>query len=218
MLSYTLAPHATYPHQLRQAVELLRYTLTELKHSPSDVSIAGDSAGANLALGLLSHLLHPHPEIPSLELSAPLATAILLAPWSSFRTDWPSTTYNSQKDVVGPYANDMWYKSFLGGRPRDAYNEPLSAAEGWWGNLEGKVREILVCGGSDEVLVDSIRELNKVLGVSEYLRNYVWERAKKDMWLTVCNFGAGGTSKYYDGYCGWGVARSALCCGFGWGG
>lgn len=161
---YTLAPHATYPHQLHEGVEVVRHVSTALKREPQDIIIAGDSAGANLSVGILSHLLHPHPEIPPLELDNALGAAILLAPWASFRSDWPSNRYNANKDLVSAHVGDKWSESFLGGKERDGYNEPLSAREGWFEGLGGVVREVLVVGGGDEVLVDCIRALAEILG------------------------------------------------------
>lgn len=160
---YTLAPHAVYPRQLQEGVEVLRYICTDLKRRPQDVFIAGDSAGANLAVGVLSHLLHPHPDIPPLELDGPLGAAILLAPWASFRTDWPSEAYNAQKDLVSKWLGNYWSASFLGGMERDAYNEPVHAPAGWFKGLDGIVSEVLVVGGADEILVDVIRALAKIL-------------------------------------------------------
>ncbi|KAK4695550.1 hypothetical protein P7C71_g2233, partial [Lecanoromycetidae sp. Uapishka_2] len=168
LLAYTLVPHGTYPTQLREAVELLRHTVTELKKKPEDVSIGGDSAGANLAIGVLSHLMHPHPEIEPLRLETNLGAAILLAPWASFRTDWPSTTYNANKDIVSARAGDKWSQSFLGGKEKDAYNEPLSADPGWWRGLDDVVRDIMVVGGGDEVLIDCIRELARQFEVCNH--------------------------------------------------
>ena len=129
------------------------------------MSIGGDSAGANLAVGVLSHMLHPHPEINPLKLEGKLRAAILLAPWASFRTDWPSSRYNANKDVVSAVAGDKWSQSFLGGKEPDEYNEPLTAKEDWWEGLDGVVRDILVVGGGDEVLLDCIRELARRLEV-----------------------------------------------------
>lgn len=57
--------------------------------------------------------------------------------------------------------NDLWSESYLGGKKRDAYNEPLAAEEGWWLGLEGVVKEGLIAGGGDEMLADVIRELGK---------------------------------------------------------
>lgn len=163
MPDYTLAPHATYPHQLREGVEVIRHICTTSERKPRDITIAGDSAGANLAVGISSHLLHPHPEIAPLELDHALRAAILLAPWASFRTDWPSNRYNANKDIFSAHMSNMWSDSFLGGKDKDGYNEPLSAPEGWFEGLDGVVGEVLVLGGGDEVLVDCIRALAKIL-------------------------------------------------------
>ncbi|KAF6232796.1 hypothetical protein HO173_009010 [Letharia columbiana] len=163
ILSYTLAPHAIYPRQLQQAVELLRHVITSLHHQPESIIIGGDSAGGNIAVGILSHLLHPHPEIEPLrfEDGAKLRAAILLAPWASFRHDWPSSKNNTSKDLVTDKVGDKWSMAFLGGQKREGYNEPLAAEEGWWLGLEGVVKECLVLGGADELLADSIRELGR---------------------------------------------------------
>lgn len=48
--SYELAPYARYPHQLIQAVEVLRHLVTELKYDPANIILGGDSAG-KLCLG-----------------------------------------------------------------------------------------------------------------------------------------------------------------------
>ncbi len=206
MLAYTLAPHQTYPAQLREAVECVRYTVTELKKRPENVSIGGDSAGANLAIGVLSHMMHPHPEIKPLDLEGKLGAAILLAPWASFRTDWPSSKYNANKDIVSTVVGDKWSQSFVGDRARDGYNEPLSAEQGWWEGLDTVVREIMVVGGGDETLLDCIRELAKRFEVG-------------CKWVLFLNMGADdGTGctpqcDYCD--CGWRVARYAYGGSFG---
>ena len=105
--------------------------------------------------------MHPHKEVTPLQLdgSAKLASAILLAAWCSFRTDWPSSRYNAKKDLVSPNAGNQWSESFLGGKAKDGYSEPLSAEEGWWDGLKDVVEEIFMAGGGDEILVDPIREL-----------------------------------------------------------
>ena len=45
--AYGLAPYATWPTQLEQGVESLRYVLEELGRKPGNVMLAGDSAGAS---------------------------------------------------------------------------------------------------------------------------------------------------------------------------
>ena len=65
--------------------------------------------------------------------------------------------------MVSHHLGDLWSVSFLGGKERDAYNEPLSAEEGWWRGLDGVVTECLVTGGGDEVLADVVREVGRRL-------------------------------------------------------
>ena len=167
-LAYTLAPYAHYPRQLIQGVELLRYVLNDLNRKPENIIIGGDSAGGNLTSGILSHLSHPHPSIAPLELSAPLRGIVLLAPWTSFDPGaWESVKYNQYKDTVTPASSNRWSDNFLGGKPRDEYNEPMTADPEWWRGL--KAEEVLVVCGSDEILVDSIKVFTGKVKVSAYL-------------------------------------------------
>lgn len=156
-LSYTLAPAASYPRQLTQGVELLRHTLQHLGKSPSEIVLAGDSAGGNLALGVLSHLSHPHPSIAPIGLAEPLRAAVLIAPWCSFETTADSFRRNAYKDCIGPSSLGPWSRAFMGGAAPDNYNQPLRAPAGWWEGL--KVAEVLIVAGADEVLVDYVKEL-----------------------------------------------------------
>ncbi len=165
-LGYTLAPHAHYPQQLTQGVELLRHLINDLNRKPENIIIGGDSAGANLLLGILSHISHPHPAIAPLELSAPLRGVVLLGPWTSFDNEgWESVKYNKYKDAVTPRAANLWSSNFLGGKPRDQYNEPIVAEAEWWRGL--RVEEVLVVAGGDEVLLDSTKTFEGKLQVSD---------------------------------------------------
>lgn len=79
---YDLAPNAQWPRQLEQAVAILRYALQTIGRQPSDIVLQGDSSGGNLALALLSHLAHPHPQVtvPRLLLDGTLGGTLLLSP------------------------------------------------------------------------------------------------------------------------------------------
>ena len=137
VLGYTCAPEGQYPLQLRQGAESLLWLLSAQGKKPEDVShcfpcktiatcwlicsaqifIGGDSAGANLALGLLSHILHPHPKFEDelrIKLPNPLAGAILTSPWIKFPTDDDSTTRNAGSDFVCREAADRWGAAFHG--------------------------------------------------------------------------------------------------------
>ncbi|KAI0265808.1 Alpha/Beta hydrolase protein [Gloeopeniophorella convolvens] len=62
-LEYSMAPQAQFPIQLRQANAALTHLLEHGAH-PSNIVLCGDSAGGNLALQAISHILHPLPNLP----------------------------------------------------------------------------------------------------------------------------------------------------------
>ncbi|KAF4629861.1 hypothetical protein G7Y89_g8280 [Cudoniella acicularis] len=142
-LSYSLAPGQQYPYQLKQVVALLAYLLEEAGKKP-------ENARANLALGLLSNLLHPHPSLPSLQVAEPLRGAVLVSPWVSFNTSSPSYMENQNRDVVTANILKKWAAYYLGTSKADEYNQPLLASDEWWQGLGNKVREIMITAGTNE--------------------------------------------------------------------
>lgn len=168
LIEYTLAPEATYPTQLKETSAVLARLLTLRK--PADIIISGDSAGGNLALALLSHLLHPHPEVPAVKLDAPLSGALIYSPWAGFSTDYPSFA-NVSLDMLSPLSLRKWSAMFLGransSNPEadpgpvtgDAYTESSKNPTSWWEGMQTICSEIFVCYGGDEVLADAIEEL-----------------------------------------------------------
>lgn len=156
-LAYSLAPGASYPTQLRQSVESLRYILHTTNRDPSQVMIGGDSAGGNLALAVLLHLTHPHPEIEPLHLPKPLRGVFAFAPWVSFRRDWPSLESNRYKDIIPKEGLEVWAKSYLNGKSEgDSWSEPFLAPTEWW---RGALAEqVLVLAGGDEILLNAVEE------------------------------------------------------------
>ena len=177
--AYSLVP-VTYPQQLKEGVEALRYVLDTLKVPPRKICLAGDSAGGNLALGVLSHVLHPHREIEPLRwieegmeyVETPkLDSLLLMSPWCSFdmkaRVD-PMYGTNKEKDLVDDRIGRKWSSAFLGGREGDAYSEPLSSRneKGWWDGLPNLVDQVWMSAGEEEVLLGSIQQMKEVLMVS----------------------------------------------------
>lgn len=163
LLAYTCAPEAQYPTQLCQAAELLDHLIKEGRN-PRDIIIAGDSAGANLSLALLSHLLHPHPDVPSkIELSEPIKAAVLISPWVNFDVNQSSFDRNVNTDLLCKPAGKRWADAFTGDAKLDAYNQPILADKDWFDNLDSIVGDILVWGGGGEVLIDSITQITEQL-------------------------------------------------------
>ncbi|KAI9923852.1 hypothetical protein MW887_008334, partial [Aspergillus wentii] len=156
-VEYTLTPRSLYPTQLRQSVEALRYILTETKRSPTNVLVGGDSAGGNLALAVLLHLSHPHPEIEPVEVSEPLRAVLGIAPWVNYQCRGPSVERNKYKDIIDTVFLNKYSTDYLNGSTvGDNWSEPSRAPLEWW---EGaKVQQSLIVAGSDEILLSGIEE------------------------------------------------------------
>lgn len=167
ILSYDVAPYATYPRQLAQAAMMLNHLLTTLNRPASKILIGGDSAGGHLSVNLLAHMLHPHPDRSVPEIKLPegqkLAAALLISPWVEFSTHAPAFKRNAWKDILPIALVDRWSGKFMGGAPRDSYNSPLTAPRDWWSGLNGILSKVYVCGGSDEVLIDDIIKFKDIL-------------------------------------------------------
>lgn len=134
-----------------------------------------------MALSLISHLLHPHSDVPKVDLNGPLAGALLVSPWTKFGTDDDSVKRNATSDYVTASASVRWSTSFLGkhssvscsrrsitdylsgSKSLDNYNQPILADVSWFSGIESKVKEILIWGGGGEVLIDSINVISKKL-------------------------------------------------------
>jgi acetyl esterase/lipase len=145
---------------------VLSYLLNEGGKSPSNIMIAGDSAGGGLALSLLSHLLHPHLDIPKIQLHEPLRGAFLYSPWVSFDTNHDSFKRNALKDVLVPNMLRKWGGMYLGTVTSETdpgittggnnYSEPILGNSSWWQGMNNVVRDIWMFGGEDEVFSDSL--------------------------------------------------------------
>ena len=165
-LEYTLTPRGSYPTQLRQAVEGVRYILNDTHRPPSRVILGGDSAGANLVMSILLHLSHPHPAIEPIELGPgeKLGGALACSPWVSFSSDWPSVQQNKRKDIIYYKCSGVWAAAYLNGKKSDSWSEPFLAPTDWWTGV--KADHVLFTVGTDEVLASSILSFARNFEVS----------------------------------------------------
>ena len=157
------SPNGRFPAALQDAVTAYRYIL-DLDVPPSQIILSGDSAGGNLALGLLRYIgenadLFPHP---------PPSAALLWSPWldltvapdnyathPNFRTDYlprafiswalraypgrlpPSHPYISPSRHPFPTTTPIWLSVGTLEVLRDQGVEFASAMEGMRGNRVG---------------------------------------------------------------------------------
>jgi acetyl esterase/lipase len=160
LLDYDTAPASQYPRQLTQAVEFLRYTTTTLNHAPSSIILAGDSAGGSLILGLLGHILHPHPSISPLMLKEPLRGAAMSSPVVDLDFSKPSFARARLIDPAPVSTLDKWMADYVGAGDyadvEDFYLQPGRALALWWEGSEQAVDEILIAAAEKEGMVGDI--------------------------------------------------------------
>lgn len=122
-------------------------------------------------LGIISHISHPHPQIPPLHLSAPFKGILLLTPWVSFASSVTSSGERCKnRDIITLEIASRWSNAFLGAQKGDEYNEPLTAKAAWW---EGsKAEEILLVASADECLTDDVAKMGEILKVSHFSSSF----------------------------------------------
>ena len=183
--SIALIPEYPFPTQLRQAITVVQHP-PDKGISPSNIIIAGDSAGGNLALQLASLLLHPHPSLPlpprpdlhsadasppSFESQQPFGGLLLISPGVRFSTDAPLYVRNSARDLIPISAYQLFSDTVQLGIPPALryYIEPRLAPRGWWTGLGRVFPRVLVTAGEHETPLDHIQAC--AAAISEEVRD-----------------------------------------------
>ena len=178
IVTQALVPEHPFPKQLRQTLAAVQHLL-DRGLSPSNIIIAGDSAGGNLALQLASQLLHPHPSLPILrlphpvtdtdtsssEFAEPFGGMLLISPWAEFNADTPSFTRNRTRDMMPVPAYQIFTDIVLQGVTPELrhYFEPGLTPRGWWSGLGRVFPRVLITAGEYEVMVDQIQRMAAVI-------------------------------------------------------
>lgn len=162
ILNYTLVPSATFPTQLQQAVVAIEHLLST-GVQPENIQIAGDSAGGNLAIQLISHILHPVVGVRPLKLPSRIRGIYLMSPWVQLTGTEGTLTSNDDSDIIGTKCINIWGKDVLEGVPDSwlPYVEASRAPEFWFKGVDTVVERILITTGSAECFKDSIESFAK---------------------------------------------------------
>ncbi|KAH8898820.1 alpha/beta-hydrolase [Thozetella sp. PMI_491] len=160
VLQYTLVPEARYPVQLQQAVSALKHII-QAGTDPSDIIIGGDSAGGNLAVQVLGHLLHPHPSVEPLKIQEPLAGTFTVSPWLSACGNAHSCEENKHVDMLSPeFVRAISHGCFKGYEfdsqvaENRGWGMPLDVPGSWFNGLGAVTRRLYVTAGEQEILRD----------------------------------------------------------------
>ncbi|KHE84183.1 alpha/beta-hydrolase [Neurospora crassa] len=181
ILEYALAPEHPYPAQLIQAVAALSYLLTDLSLAPSDIILAGDSAGGQLVGALLAHLAKPSPYAPPIENwkdeRDQFKAAVFVSPWASMQGPDDASMFEKADDkwdyltegqcgryqeLWNPKVDEVWANlcSF-------SEDENTKEEEEVWRRVFGRdgrramVEKTLVTVGTAEVLLESCRRFGR---------------------------------------------------------
>jgi monoterpene epsilon-lactone hydrolase len=140
-LDYCLSPEHRFPEQLDDALTGYRWLL-ENGTVPGKLVVAGDSAGANLAIALLL-------AVRGFKLPLPALT-IALSPPTDFKAEYPSMVGNQDFDWITKPMLTKWADWFCDTEQR---SNPLVSP--LWADLRG-LPPIYIQAGSAELLYDSI--------------------------------------------------------------
>lgn len=155
---YTLVPDACYPTQADQVERAYAAVLDRARHEPDRVIVAGDSAGANLVLGLLLRAAAPGSPLPR-----PLA-ALLLSPWTTLVSPLHRDTAS---DYLGAARLHRFGLQYAGGRGTGTGDDAARASPGrckdparW--RRAAPAAGFFVAYGAEEVLAAEIDALVRV--------------------------------------------------------
>ncbi|KAJ7079509.1 alpha beta-hydrolase [Mycena crocata] len=167
ILQYSLSP-ASFPTQLDQLLLAVHHIMS-LGVPPSEIFLAGDSAGANIVLQLLGHVLHPSPSVGATPLSKEMMGfrgVCLISPWVMTNEVLNSENENEVFDLVPITTLRHWQNVYLADVPdsQKVYIQPDISSPAWFNGLAKVTARVLVTVGNKEVLRDAILGLATVFG------------------------------------------------------
>jgi acetyl esterase/lipase len=167
-LQYSLAPTWKAPVQLRQAASALS-EIINAGFSAKDIVIGGDSAGGNLTMQLLHHIIDPHAEIRRIALQEPLSAAFLVSPWLGSDFSGASFSENDGNDMLCGYIMhgidaEVWAHGEEANLDDEgSWAKPLECRGSWLGKLGTATQKLHITVGEREILADQGKLLAKTV-------------------------------------------------------
>ncbi|OAA53256.1 Alpha/beta hydrolase fold-3 [Cordyceps fumosorosea ARSEF 2679] len=165
ILEYTLCPSAAFPVQLTQAASGLAHILST-GVLPRNIICGGDSAGGNLTMQLLAHLIDPHPGVHAVRLAEPFQAAFMVSPWLSMKTGDASFRKSHGIDILSASIVQTSVHAILGEVGQSPRRATVEEREGafpfdkdgcsFLSRLPDVIARIYVSVGQYEVLRDQI--------------------------------------------------------------
>ena len=168
--THPLPDRFPFPTALLDALSGYYYLVGEIGYEPSDIILAGDSAGGNLALALCRYLVE-HVGLQAVNFPAPPGNLLLLSPWVDLSDshELPGSSYLTfDMDILDSnhtfYSRAAYLGPFgLGFALLNRYVSPASLHPSVQAHFRGFPRTFIAVGGV-EMLLDQIRTLrNKMV-------------------------------------------------------
>ena len=161
-INYRLAPEHPFPAALEDATAAYHWLLTQ-GVDPSQIIIAGDSAGGGLALVTMVTLRDAGEQLP--------AGAVCISPWTDLSLTGASIEQKSKLDpILNPTSLDMYAKYYAG-----EYELTSPLISPLYADLQ-ELPPLLIQVGADEILVDdAIRLTEKARDASVDVTLEIWD-------------------------------------------
>ncbi|NIB38886.1 alpha/beta hydrolase [Pseudomaricurvus alkylphenolicus] len=158
---YRLAPDHPFPAALEDCLAAYQYLLRN--HSPDQIVVMGDSAGANLTLCLLNMIKQKQLPMPS--------AAVALSPITDFSQISATWMMHSWRDPMFPIQSLVSpQQHYLQGEHlRDALASPV------FGDLKQLPPTLLVVGGDEALRDDSLVYTHKALEAGVDIQLHIWQ-------------------------------------------
>ncbi|KAK0462119.1 Alpha/Beta hydrolase protein [Armillaria novae-zelandiae] len=161
VVAYNLLLSAIFPSQLREATDGFNH-LIKAGVPPENIIISGDSAGGNLALQLLSHILYPLPSVQTAQASPEtrLCSLPLISPFvgakGTLGKPLLQLAAQHKRDFLPADFHHYVCRTLLKDVPESdiAYADSLEAPEEWFKPLGETIGHILITVGEWDFLVD----------------------------------------------------------------
>lgn len=162
---YRLAPEHPYPAAVEDAVRVWDYLMYQ-GYGARDITVAGDSAGGNLALVLLLRLKAEGRQLPS--------RLVLMSPWTDMTASGESYTQRRELDptITMEYIRAV-RTAYAGGAD---WSDPMLSP--LFGDLEGFPPTLIQVGGNELLYSDSERLMERLQAAGVLCRMEEW----KEMW------------------------------------
>jgi len=144
-IDYRLAPEHPFPAALEDSLKAYHWLVSQ-GYDPSNLVIAGDSAGGGLAIATLLSLRDSHLPLP--------ACAVCISPWVnlSFTRE---KEHNNNDPLLNPAILSVYSRYYAG--DTDATNPLISPI---FADLQG-LPPMLIQAGTNEILLDEIKQFNE---------------------------------------------------------